>query len=768
MARSKVEVDVTADTGKARSEIGGLSDKIGDLGKGGMGLLKSGAELAAKAVVAGAAASSAAVVGIGTAALNAYKDYEQLVGGVDTLFQNASGKLQRYAGNAYQTAGMSANQYMQQATSFSASLVSSLKVNGEATAETYERAADAANMAMVDMSDNVNKMGSNMSDVQNAYQGFAKQNYTMLDNLKLGYGGTKEEMQRLIEHANELRKAQGKAGDLTIDKFSDVVQAIHEVQTEMGITGTTAKEAATTIEGSVNMAKAAWENFLVGIGDSDADMGELTANLIESLEAVAKNVAPRIAIIAGQIMTYLPGAISDAISALEPIMAEGLAAAWNAAVAFLGTLGIKLPELDASQITDALAKVTQAVSDFSEAAKPVIADTVNGLIDGLDHLAETAKPVAEQIGDRMGEAFETLNPVFKEFTDRLKDDLGPVLDDLVAAMGPLVSSVIELAEVALPPLLSLLEPLITGIGQIAVILVTGAGQIIGFIAGVVEAISGALMVISTFFLVDVPAAVSGFLDSIGQIPGAVGGFLSTATATVTGFASDVAARAMEAGSNFLSNISSTIAQVPGTVGGYLGNVVGRISGFVGDMAAKASSAASGFKDSLIEGLNSIPSRVASIGTDIVNGIANGIKDAAGTLISAAKGVVDDALTAAKNLLGIKSPSRVFRDQVGRMIPRGAAIGVKRDSGYLTDSIEDMVGMAEEAANVTISGPEIGAASVTGGSVDQVSPVVDAIAALTDRLGALEYNLGPIIAKNAPRFPGARDQQRLAVGYVNNY
>lgn len=188
----------------------------------------------ATAAVAGFTALTGAVTAIGGAALSAYADYEQLVGGVDTLFGSASQTLQGYAAEAYKTCGMSANQYMTQATSFAASLVSSC--SGDVA-----KAADYANMAMGDMSDNVNKMGSDMTDVQNAYQGFAKQNYTMLDNLKLGYGGTQAEMKRLIADANKLRQEQGKNADLTIDSYADVVEAIHTVQENMGITGTTAR-----------------------------------------------------------------------------------------------------------------------------------------------------------------------------------------------------------------------------------------------------------------------------------------------------------------------------------------------------------------------------------------------------------------------------------------------------------------------------------------------------------------------------------------------
>ena len=173
-----------------------------------------------------------------TAAVNSYAEYEQLAGGVETLFKDSSNKLMGYADQAYKTAGMSANEYMSTVTSFSASLLQSLEGD-------TEKAADYANQAVIDMSDNANKMGTSIEMIQNAYQGFAKQNYTMLDNLKLGYGGTKEEMERLLADAEKISGIK-----YDISSFGDVTQAIHVIQTELGITGTTAKEASSTIQGS--------------------------------------------------------------------------------------------------------------------------------------------------------------------------------------------------------------------------------------------------------------------------------------------------------------------------------------------------------------------------------------------------------------------------------------------------------------------------------------------------------------------------------------
>lgn len=272
-------VKISVDTSEVDKNLGDTKEKALSFGD----VLK--ANIAGQAIVAGVKAVAGAVKNIGEAAIQSYGEYEQLVGGVETLFKSSADTVMQYAANAYQTAGMSANEYMTTVTAFSASLLQSMGGDTEA-------AAEKANLAITDMSDNANKMGSSMESIQNAYSGFAKQNYTMLDNLKLGYGGTKEEMQRLLDDANALNAAQGNYTNYTIDSYADIVDAIHTVQTEMGITGTTQLEASTTIQGSIASMKAAYDNFITGLGDENADMAELTTNLLGSTVTVAENLLP--------------------------------------------------------------------------------------------------------------------------------------------------------------------------------------------------------------------------------------------------------------------------------------------------------------------------------------------------------------------------------------------------------------------------------------------------------------------------------------------
>ena len=269
--------------------------------------------------IAGAAtvaAVGAAAVGVGKltkASVEAYANYEQLAGGVKKLYGDASDEVMKFANQAYKTSGMSANQYMEQATSFSAALINSL--NGDASA-----AAKQTDVAMRAISDNFNTFGGDITNVQNAFQGFAKQNYSMLDNLKLGYGGTKGEMARLVDDANEYAKSIGMAGDLSMDSFSDIVTAIDQIQQKQGIAGTTAKEAATTIEGSLNMTKAAWENLVAGFADPDADLGQLMDNLVVAIvgegegEGLLNNIIPAV-------QRAIEG-IAEVIQKAAPILAE--------------------------------------------------------------------------------------------------------------------------------------------------------------------------------------------------------------------------------------------------------------------------------------------------------------------------------------------------------------------------------------------------------------------------------------------------------------
>lgn len=414
------------------------------------GKFKNGLATAAKV---GAAAVSAAATGIAVLtknALNNYAEYEQLVGGVDTLFKDSSAKVQEYAANAYKTAGLSANEYMDTVTSFSASLLQSLGGDTEA-------AADMANVAITDMSDNANKMGTDMASIQNAYQGFAKQNYTMLDNLKLGYGGTKEEMQRLIDDANALNAAQGKYTNYSIESYADIVSAIHDVQVEMGIYGTTADEASTTIQGSVSSMKAAWSNLLTGIADDNADFKTLIEQFVDSLVTVGENIIPRINIIIQGLtqliteasQTIIPMAVQILLENLPSIVAAGMDLIIALVSGILDNIDmlidcvLEMVDVIVDKLIDNLPKLIdggirliaalangliRAIPNLVSKIPQIISSIVKGIISGIPAIFDVGKNIVEGL-------WNGIKNMGSWFSGKVKDFFGGIVGGVKDFLG---------------------------------------------------------------------------------------------------------------------------------------------------------------------------------------------------------------------------------------------------------------------------------------------------------------------------------------------
>lgn len=373
-----------------------------------------------KAVTAIPGAMAAGLTAATTQSVKAYADYEQLVGGVETLFKESESTVLEYANIAYKTAGLSANAYMDTVTSFSASLLQSLDGDTAATATKADR-------AITDMADNANKMGTNMRDIQNAYQGFAKQNYTMLDNLKLGYGGTKEEMERLIATANEINAQQGIATSYSIDSFADIVDAIHVVQENLDITGTTAKEASTTIQGSIASLGAAWENFLTGMADPDQDFDTLLNNLIDSALTAADNLIPRIVETTPRLVDGLTQIATNLSGYLPGILQELLPSILDGTQVLLDSVSAALPDLIGMAVD-----IAPQMIDF---AVQLIGALAQGIIDNLPQLLTAAEEIADTILDGIGD----LCPALDQITDAIKvlldnlDKIIPVVISLTAA-----------------------------------------------------------------------------------------------------------------------------------------------------------------------------------------------------------------------------------------------------------------------------------------------------------------------------------------------
>lgn len=668
-------------------QASGEVDKIGDGIKNKLGI-------AAKAGVAAVAAVGTATVAIGKTALDAYSNYEQLVGGIDTLFKASSGKMQQYAANAYQTAGVSANRYMEISTSFAAALISSLGGNTEA-------AADMANTAITDMSDNANKMGTSLETVQEAYMSLSRGNYEMLDSLKLGYGGTKSELERLLSDAEEFSAAQGKVRDFSVDSYSDIVEAIHIVQDEMGITGTTAEEAATTIEGSVNMAKAAWDNWLAGLGNEDADTEGLTDQLVQSVVIAGENIIPRV----GQIMTTLGQTVADYAPGVGLYLRNALISV--------------LPEAVQGPMRDAFAGVDKVVGKltgvFNDNLKPA-ADAADSVFSAI---SSGVKTFGDAVNDLVLPAIDQLSPAFNDFFGAIQ------------TAQPLLEFIANIIGVGLAAAISTAIKLFAAITEVVAFVITGFAQlyedISGFVTGVVQ-----------FFTVDLPNAINALVQWFAQLPGNIAAFLSMVITNVVAWVANMAANAVNAGSRFISGIAGFLSALPGKIASWLSGVISTVVGWVSQFASNATSAASQFASNLINGLASIPGQVTSIGSNIIQGMVNGVTGAAGRLIDSVKGAVGDAINAAKNLLGIHSPSRVFR-KIGQYTMQGAALGVDDDAGVLLRSTDNaMRGMISTAQDIAMPGVN----STVGGESAVISWLAEnlpsIIAEFTPVMGESEF------------------------------
>ena len=434
--------------------------------------LKSGLATAAKVGAAALTAAATGVAALTKASIDQYAEYEQLVGGVDTLFKSASDKVQQYADKAYETAGMSANEYMNTVTSFSASLLQSLEGDTEA-------AAQKADQAITDMADNANKMGTSMEMIQNAYQGFAKQNYTMLDNLKLGYGGTKEEMQRLLKDAEKL---SGVKYDLS--SYADIVDAIHVVQTEMGITGTTAREASTTIQGSVASMKGAWQNLVTAIAADGWDIGVYVDNFVSSVKVVGQNVIPRV-------QQILSG-IGELVTAIAPMIAQELPALISTVLPAMVSAGAQLPAV----IDGFLGFITEQLPAVLDKGVEILTELANGIISGIPQLAER------------------LPLIIESFVTFIADNLPVILDAGVKLLFNLANGIIA----GIPDMVSQLPKVIKSItttlsDNFPKIIRAGFDLLVKLADGILSAIPD----LASVLLQVVAAILSGFSSAVSGV-----------------------------------------------------------------------------------------------------------------------------------------------------------------------------------------------------------------------------------------------------------
>lgn len=580
-----------------------------------LGKIGSAVNTAVKASAAAVGAASAGVAALGTACINAYADYEQLAGGVETLFKDSADTIQTYADNAYKTAGLSANEYMETVTSFSASLLQSL--DGDT-----EKAAAAADLAITDMADNANKMGTAMESIQNAYQGFAKQNYTMLDNLKLGYGGTKEEMQRLLADAEKL---SGVKYDLS--SYADIVEAIHVIQTEMGITGTTAKEASTTIQGSVASMKAAWANLMVGMADDTQNFDMLLSNFIESIGTVADNLLPRIGVV-------IEG-MGKLVAGLAPEIASALPTLTNELLPNLVELGV--------QSISALVQGMQENGDsLAAGALSIVGTLAEGIAELLPMVADTAASLAVSLADGLTESLPNIIPIAIE-------TISTLVENLTENANTIIDAGIQI-------ILALGEGLIAALPQ----LIETVPQIVINIANVINDNAPKLVDTALYLITRLAVGL------VQAIPTLVANIPKIIEAIVAAF---MAFQWLNLGKQLIDGVANGVKKAGES------------------MATAAKNAFSKFK-SKITG-SEVATELKNIGKYIIDGIVGGIKNSLSKIANIAGKIKDTLLSKLKGLFKIASPSKLMKEEVGTYIGEGIAVGIEESGQMAVDAAEDV-------------------------------------------------------------------------------
>ncbi len=652
-AEGSVVIEVTADDSGAQSKLKSLGRVAGSMLKG----------MAAAAGVAGAA-----VIGLGKKAITAYADYEQLVGGVETLFKDSAGIVGEYAANAYKTAGVSANTYMETVTSFSASLLQSLGGN-------TEKAAKVSDMAITDMSDNANKMGTSMDAIQVAYQGFAKQNYTMLDNLKLGYGGTKSEMERLLADAE---KFSGVKYD--INSLNDVYQAIHVVQGELDITGTTALEASTTIQGSAASMGAAWDNLLVGLADNNQDFDQLLNNFIDSVGVFGENLLPRIEIALGGIAD-LAGKLVPKIAAMLPKLAADLLP--------------KITEIAVSIIQNLLDGLTNNLPMLATAAVGILTTLVNGILTILPQLAATAVQLLTALANGIASALPTLIPAAVSALMALVQGLVDNIPALVSAALQLVQGLAQGILKAIPVLIEALPELITNLVNA---LLEYIPQCIDMWISLITSLVDALPDIITAIVEVLPLIIDGIITALLEnLPLIVQAGIDLLVALIQALPTIITTIVTALPKIINSIIDALIENLPLLVQAGVDLFVSLIENLP-TIILEIVKAVPQIIDGLVQGFLSLGGKIIDVGKNIVSGVWDGIVGMATWIKDKVTGFFSGIVDGVKNFLGIHSPSRVFADIGGNTIAgyaEGVDKGASTNQGRIMSAVEGLSsGMAD--------------------------------------------------------------------------
>lgn len=675
----------------------------------GLSSLGSLAQKGMAAVTAAVTVSSTAMAALGKSALDAYADYEQLTGGISTLFGAQDMSLSEYAESlgktvdsvsrdydrllqaqdnvmknaaaAFKTAGMSQNEYMETVTSFSASLISSL--GGDTL-----KAAEIADMAIVDMSDNANKMGSSMESIQNAYQGFAKQNYTMLDNLKLGYGGTKSEMERLLADAEAISGIH-----YDISSYADVVEAIHVIQTQMGITGTTAREASETISGSIASLKAAWSNVVVGIADDSQDFDALIGDLVDSAITAAENIQPRVETIIGGLTKFISGTsglLSDALVGVTeflPDMIEAGASLFNALIDGITDNIDAISDAGLRIIGTLTTTLVQLAPKLIEGAAKAVTSFAKGITENLPKIKETVRQLildlTSSLTESLPELVEAGAQILAALIETIAENADVIIDGAVQILGTLVAALVDNLDVLIDAAVQLVLALAEYISENADELADTAIELIGEI--VVVLIENAPKLLAAAIIL-----FGALLEALVTILGELLKELGEGLAEIGSMLAEDAKSAVSAVGKWFSKLPSEIAEG-------LSDVLYAVGDWGSDLLIKGRDAAKDLVDGIVKKIKELPGEMVKIGKELVEGIWEGIKSAADWLGDKISDFGSGIVKGAKKVFHINSPSKLMAAEVGKPIAEGIGVG-------MTDNIPEI---GREAVNaLTDISPEI--------------------------------------------------------------
>lgn len=720
--------------GNDSEKSGNKMEKLGNIASTAL----KGSVAVIKGVGSGIGVASTAVGVLVKKSVDAYSSYEQLVGGVNTLFGAGDKSLEDYAksvgktteevkdkydslmsaqstvmenaAKAYNTAGLSANAYMEQITGFSASLVQSL--GGDT-----EKAAEVGNRAIIDMSDNANKMGTAMESIQNAYQGFAKQNYTMLDNLKLGYGGTKEEMQRLISDAAKMTDIQNDL-NLTVEDgsldFGNIINAISVMQTSLGIAGTTHEEAARTIEGSTNAMKASWDNLLVGMADDQADFDTLVNQFVESVTTWSKNIMPRIEV-------ALQGA-SNLIASLLPLIAEKIPEVLNEVAPQLIQAGTSIITELASGFIQGLPDIIQTIKDllpqileafyaigpqFEELFQTVLPQILDLLISWIPQFIALSTTIMQSIIQGLLDAFpEIINAVvtlLNQLTEYINSDgLTQLIDILLQIINQIITVLTEQAPVLLDAATNLLMSIVEALPSVIQKLILALPKLITsiikffgsnsvkiyktFLKVMLELVKAIPEVIAAL-IVSLPDIIKAIIEGLISIPVMLWtDVLEPGIEKFIDFAKAAKDKAKDAAKGFFTHLIDGIKELPSKIREKVTEIVDKLNDFRKNFPQKAKDAAKEFFNNLWNGLKELPSKIWDVGKNIVEGIWNGINDKFDWLTGKIKEFTNGVKDKLKSFFGIHSPSTVMRDEVGKYLSLGIAEGIKNGTKDVTQQV----------------------------------------------------------------------------------